>query len=475
MTHLLRHIITLLVLFYSLISKADFNLSIGHTAYATDPISEMQSNHYTEFNFHFNDFGKTGSWFYNTEILSLFSLDESKQYYISLPNLFIGYEIPNIFSDYNFSFVLGRQKRTNILSENEVLESDTLTHPEPWSFMDEVWHLGLWQGRINWDYLLYKPQGLTGSFFTLENGLWSMTLFVSGLFLPDHEPVIDISPRGEIYSKNRWFNPLQSDFIIFNRRIEAYYWLEKPFLKNVILNESIAFRFRFGDTNKQWFNTSFAYKPINQTYFKTDGGFSINDDSINHFIYYQPFKHYLLSIDFGMKTKWIDVILSATQEKPNRPKVPETWIVPILPAALLASIHIKLKLKEYISLIDYVELNGLYSYFSNPETEKTDPNSTLEFNLAATRFKLHSGFSLSAYTPAFQWKNQTFQLGINYWHSLPEEGQWLNASFKWKIHNRLSLELYMDILGSLLDSQETFFNIYRHNDRFITRLVYTIR
>ena len=105
-------------------------------------------------------------------------------------------------------------------------------------------------------------------------------------------------------------------------------------------------RFSFGNRGDQWFNLAYAYKPVNQTYFKVDGSFSINKKAIDTNIYYQSFKHSLVSMDFGLKRSIFTSVLSVTQESPHRPYVPENWIVPTLPMGVFASSYFKLDLKK---------------------------------------------------------------------------------------------------------------------------------
>ena len=419
----------------------------------------------------FQNFHSEKSWFYGLHALTVFALDDSRGHYLSTPNLFIGYEVPNLFPGYHFNFVVGRQKRT---VQGFRQKTHPLTHPEPFSFMDDIWQLGLWQGRLNWDYLLTRPKGLTGAFFTVEKELWSMTLFLSGVFLPDHEPVVDISPRGDIYSKNRWFNPLQSDFVIFNRRIEAFYWMEKPYLKNILLNESFAFRFRFGHPQKQWVNLAYAFKPINQTYFKIDGQFSINEDSLNHFIHYQAFKHYLISLDSGIRHQDFEVVLSVTQELPSQAEASELWAVPIIADTLFVSTHFRMDLKNLTWFLDFVELNGIYSFFSHSETNQNRLENNMDFHLTAARFRMHSGVAASVAGSFWKKNNQALKWLIRYHHSLPEQGDWLQVALRWYINKKWRVESYVDILGSLQDRKDSFFNIYRQNDRLRFQVVHSL-
>ena len=470
-----KNILFLVFLFFLSGAQAELDMSFGYSAYITHTDLEGQLNHYIDIGLDFKYHDSVDSWFYGIEAVSLFSLDESNQNYLAIPDLFFAYSKPNIFSGYNFNFVLGRQKRINNteIQQNSEENSKKMT-TESWSFMDEIWGLGLWQSRVNWDYFQSEQQGLIGSFFTIEKNKWLLTLFLSGFFLPDHTPAVDIT-KGEISSGSRWFIPPQSEFIIFSQRIEAFYWLQKPYLKNVILNDSIAARFRFGSHDNQWFSLAYAYKPVNQIYFKIDGGFSIDEKAVKSIIHYQSFKHSLVSLDFGLKKNILKTVFSVTQEVPRRPQVPEDWIVPVLPKTLFFSSHFELNFKKYHLPIELLNVNFLYSQFVSQKNEAvSNTGDQLELDMNINRFKLHYGFALSAYSRCFQWKNQSFSMGLSYWYSIPEKGGWLNTSLKWRISPHLILESGIDILGAYDTKKKSFFNSYRQNDRIKIKVVYVI-
>ena len=449
--------------------QASLKISMGRSAYLTKAVLKSQLNHYTDIGLDLEKYSHFQNWFFGGKALSSFFIDSSRQNYISVPDLFLGHELS--FSGYNFNIVLGRRLQSKQFLYDIKRESDThiKAGPEPWSFMDEIWSLGLWQGQIQWDHLLLEEQGLTGAFFTLQKNQIAFTVFLSGLFFPNSTPSIEITPKGEIFSTSRWFSFPQSSFTAFNQKIEGLYWMEKPYLKNVLLNDSVAFRFRAGSTKKQWFNISYAYKPINQIYFKIKPQLSIENTTLDSFIHYHAFKHSLVSIDIGLKNKFLTSILSVTQEIPRNPKVPENWIAPVLPQALFAGAHFKIHLKKY--LLDYIEFNSLYSRFVYKE-KHTELTNQLKLNLATGRFRLHKGFYFGAVTKPLAWKNQKIFVKAGWQYSVPEQGGWLNAEIHWKMSPKLFVSAGIDILGAENNNIDTFFNTYRYNDRIRLKAAY---
>ena len=443
-----------------------------YSPYLTSSDIKGQQDHYIDIGLNLKKKEYFNNWFYGAEFNSVLSLDESDQKYLSVPDLFIGYKY--VLNGYNFNVVLGRQTR---LSKQPTKESKKpyQAPEESWSFMDEIWGLGLWQGTINWDYFHPKALGLTGSFFTVAKDEWLLTVFLSGFFLPSQGPSVDIQD-GKVSSGSRWFASPQSEFVFFNQSFESFYWMKRPYLKNVILNDSVALRFRFGKIEHQWFSLSYAYKPVNQTYFKIDGSFSINKKAVDSVIYYQSFKHSLISLDFGIRKGLFNTVISVTQETPSQPPVPENWIAPVLPKALFFSSHAEVDLQKYRLPVKTLEFNFLYSRFMNQSESISTGGGQIQLDLNINRFKLYRGIAFSAKSRKFYIGSQILSAGVSYWYSFPEQGGWLNMFLKWRIDPNISIESRWDIVGADGEAgKDSFFKLYRQNDRAQIRVTYDIK
>ena len=124
-----------------------------------------------------------------------------------------------------------------------------------------------------------------------------------------------------------------------------------------------------------------------------------------------------------------------------------------------------------------MSFNVLYSIFVDPKSITSNGEENLELDININRFRLHRGFSVSAYSKEFQWKRQSFSLGLKYWYSIPEKGGWLNASIKWHIKPHLVFKSGIDILGrdSSSAQKSSFFSLYNQNDRLTFQVIYSIK
>ena len=459
--------------FYGMATHSS-DLSLNYHYYMTPTHIKNTLNQYTSFKLNAKYHHHSGSLFYGAQGMGEFFIDISNQKYMAAPNLFFGYKLPDI-NNYSINLIVGRyQQSMSILYEDQKSTQNPWdTQPEFWSVMDEIWEMGIWQSQINWDYLSPKGQGLIGTpLLNIKKDPWMLTLFLSGLSVPDHGPAVDITPKGRIQSGSRWFIPPKSNFVLFNQRIDTLYWLDTLYIKQILLNDSVAIRFRFGDIHKQWMSMAYANKPINQIYFTADSGFSINETTINNVIYYQPFDHSVFSIDFGVRESWGWLVLSVIQEHPRPKQVARHQIIPVLPNTILFSSHLRINTSPYL-FTKYINFNAIYSQMSTDhQTANNKITDQLSQAIPNNRFKLHRGFSVSAKSKNIPIGTQSVCFNIRYWHSLPEEGNWLHSSLQWNITPRLHIKGGMDILGAARD--KGFFYTYRHNDRITMQVSYAI-
>ena len=484
-----------LLLCWPLMAWAGFDLSLNYDYYLTPSSLEEPLNHYTSLGLDMKHSRQSKNWFYGAEAVSLFFLDVSNQKYLALPELFFGYELTGLTKDFTVNLIFGRYKQSmqKLYESNSPspagssLNSLAAPHPpgakpsvlraapEFWSVMDEVWEMGLWQSQINWDYLLPQQQGLAGLFLTVVKEPWLLTGYASGLFLPDHGPAVNMTSQGKIHSGSRWFVPPQSNFVLFNQTIDSLYWMEESYLKNILLNDSYAVRFRFGDLSRQWISASYALKPVNQIYFTIDSGLSIKETAINNIIYYQLFNHTLKSLDVGIREKYLSIVLSIMHEEPESPPPLKGRIVPVLPEGLFFSSHARVHFPTSF-IVRFFDFNFIYSHFdifSAPSEKAASARPEgLKWELAHNRFKVSHGWMAAAQSRTFRWKNHSMFVKCLYQHSIPEEGGRLSAAGEWAFTSRLRVAAYLDILGG--PGKTGFFNTYKQNDRFKVEVRYAV-
>ena len=161
--------------------------------------------------------------YYDLDVQGTLSLDESQRHFLSIPQANFGYHLENITTvDFlkSFQVSLGRYKRE-------------------WSWLDSYWELGLWNPRNLFDYFNPQELGMIGSAIIFKGKNWSLTNFIGGLFLPNEQADIGKNKAGSIESKSRWGTPPATNISILDKELDAYYWIQKPYLTGVIFSEKL--------------------------------------------------------------------------------------------------------------------------------------------------------------------------------------------------------------------------------------------
>lgn len=202
-----------------------------------------------------------------------------------------------------------------------------------WSLLDEDYLLGLYQPLFRWNPLEPESQGLTGAFLNLENTegpvRWGVTLFSSGIFIPDQGSGYDIK-NGQFERSNPYFQATPRNAEISGHVVDINYNVQKPDTQEIVFNRSFAGRVFIGEEKKGFYGqVAFANKPSNQMSLGFDGVDQTNPevtaDTANLQIQPTISTHSLSSADIKFSTKFLSGGVSAVHEDPESPNFSEQW------------------------------------------------------------------------------------------------------------------------------------------------------
>ena len=396
-------------------------------------------------------------WFYNLDSKLQVSLDQSDQNYISIPSAHIGWHLKNIASPYpylNFIKVsIGR-------------------YIGNWSKMDNQWQLGLWNPSNLYDPLRPKSLGIVGSAITFGGSHWHIENFIGGAFLPDERPSLKTEASGKAISPSRWISTPSSSISFFEKDIYSSYKVEEPYLKNVLLQTSYMGQLLLGDVNEKWISVSYAYKPLNQIFFRSNSGLSIPDSVIESTIYYHSLKHQLGTIESGFKVGNWKGYVGILNEQIDPVDLPQNWLFPIIPNHFFAAAGLSKNFDFPSWMKSSVELALIKSWVRDPNHVNNVIGSDVADIISLDRLKMREGFSVSLSSVVSFAGRKWSQLFLRYWYSVDQEGGWLESHLYFYILKTLSLELELDILGKKILYREGFLGKYGSNDRVIARLRY---
>ena len=438
-------------------SQFQLSLFTDNQFYLSPKSRKEQLNIYTNVGSEFYTQEEYKYWFYNLDSKLQVSLDQSDQNYISVPRANIGWHLKDIVSPYSYlTFIkvsIGR-------------------YIGNWSKMDKQWQLGLWNPSNLYDPLRPKSLGIVGSTITFGGAHWQIESFIGGAFLPDERPSLKTEASGKAISPSRWISAPSSNISFFEQDIYSYYKVEKPYLKNVLLQTSYMGQLILGDFNEKWISISYAYKPLNQIFFRANSGLSLPDSVIENTIYYHSLKHQLGTIESGFKIGNWKGYAGILNEQIDPVNLPQNWLFPVIPNYFFATVGLSKDFDFPSWMKNSIELAFLKSWLRDPNHSSNVISSDVADIISLDRLKMREGFSLSWSSILSLSGRKWSQIFLRYWYSIDQKGGWLESHLYFYILKTLSLELELDILGKESLYREGFFGKYGGNDRIIARLRY---
>lgn len=234
-----------------------------------------------------------------------------------------------------------------------------------WSLLDEDFLLGIYQPLFKWNPLQLETQGLTGVFLMVGNEdkesiPWGLTLFGSGLFIPDQGAGYEIKD-GQFESSNPYFQSVPQRANLLGETVDLNYEIQKPDTQDIVLNRSFAGRAHVGNERRGFYaQVSFANKPVNQLSLAFDTHLSIDPNvdagkvQILPAIYY----HQVSSGDVKWMGRYFGVGISGVHETPQAPKYDEQWTYAVYKESALVSPFVQLRGYGFDVKLSYISVNG---------------------------------------------------------------------------------------------------------------------
>lgn len=424
--------------------------------YLIEPANKHQLQNYTFARTKFNHVNHVNNFTFKATSLTEFSLDQSGQFYLNVPELYGSYM--HTFSKISFL----KHIRTSLGREIK-----------SWSYVDEYFELGLWNSLNLWNPLYPKSNGLIGSFTDLVSNNWSLHLFLGGLFIPSLSVNIK-QYKDKIYSRSRWFSGAPHAVEAFGQILDIDYWVHTPFITDVVFQESyIASLNLYLWTERKknmWLKINAGYKPINQVILARNNDSSITIDATNKedpvkvsqelFIF--PVQHRLISLEWGFQEKNLSLFLSGGDNKIIEDPLPKGWdLVNRATGFSYFSSFLKYHFSFKNHLKNYLKLSYINLY---PHDTKK------EINVA----KMSQGLGVDWKTELFYYRRKIADIEIRYWYSIPEKGGLLLANLTYNVSPLFYVQGTMDVLGVADMNKNTFsfLNRFRANDRVELKVGY---
>jgi hypothetical protein len=256
-----------------------------------------------------------------------------------------------------------------------------------WSVEDDVWKMGTWTPRFNWDPLNPEQVGNTGLFYTYESQLWRFLAFGSYVAVPERGVPLNsnlTSPSGD------WVSPFNQVNLpaLNNANIPIQYNVQYPPTSQLIFHPSAALQLKYGDKMGLWLSGQYAYMPIHQADSLIDGTIPAQNQQLNVAIHPEILMQHLAGVETGYKEKTWSVWGSYTREVPLQDLVyPSTWIQQQMGPANIYSVG------GSWEFIDNLVLSTSYLYVDEYLPDSDVPNN-LSLNLPS-RFPYRKATQIS--------------------------------------------------------------------------------
>lgn len=431
--------------------KSQLEAQVYQSQYLSEASGETQPESVSSIGVRWKAYSSEKASFpYGFDGQSLFSQGESDRPYVSVPELYAGYESP-----FSLSFYFGRKL-------------------QEWSRMDQQWRLGIWQPHARWDYIHPQTQGLTGAFVDHQHQWGSIHLFISPFFLPDQGPQFELED-GRFVSRNRWFWEPQAEVGLFADSSQIYYELDRPSEQDIVVNPSLATRLEFGDAeNGSWAKTSYAYKPMNQLHLGVEGKVLIADvGRVRATIHPGVVYHHVSTIETGYRSDDHDFWVSLTHDYPEKSDMPEEWLHSELREMYFASTGYAHRLHVGSWRSMWLRYSYMKTWLGRDLNKSNILGGSVDSSL--DRFPLSDVASVEWTHQLVRSVRRGVRLGFKYLYSLPEDGSLLSSSFQFQSSRQLIWELSFDVLGSEQSAEEAGSGLmtrYRSNDRIVGGVTY---
>ena len=390
-----------------------------------------------------------------------------------------GYFSPNV-ENYSAAYLPElwfslNQKSSDVLPQEVVLGRKRM----PWSVLDADWGLGIFQPLLRVDYLHPEQQGLTGLFVTWKGADASLTLFGSGLFIPEQTPTYQIENQ-KLISSSPWFSePANRAILTEGQPSEILYTLHLDTNK-VIFQTSLGVLFTIGQLDHGgWVKGAYAYKPNNRVPVPFTHHVEPTTEVIVD-IYPRAEFHHVATFDVGYSTgngtdTKSDFSIATLLEVPENPETESSMNRQKLDLQTMVSPSFGMHMKQAIFPELWFKTSYLYradgrAYGEGPLVDAgASPESLFGYRLDFT-----NAFLLSVGAELLGSSTQRLETSFRWIEEFDQSGSLLMIEVRYYPVQNLALFVAGDFLGARVDdSDETgLITKYRGNDRVIGGISY---
>ena len=218
---------------------------------------------------------------------------------------------------------------------------------------------------------------------------------------------------------------------------------------------------------------AFADKPVNHLFFVLNENNRLEveeskegDVFVNQKITVLPVRQRILSAEWGLEYKDIDLTFSLENTNMKEPSVPPEYLEFVAERDNFTYFSAWLKY-NYLDN-SFIRFSYIQSWFKNVDFSQGDPSLVIIGRVL-------EGLGMDWQSQLFSNSNQPLFLNLKYQYSFLDQGAWLSAKARYYMTPKIYTEVTMDILGAVElkeGKSNSFLNAFKHNDYFTWGIAY---
>lgn len=361
-----------------------------------------------------------------------------------------------------------------------------------WSYLDSAKNVGLWQPKFALDPLRQKQQGLTGLSTEFNSRFFSFKALYSPLHVPSIGSDLKVK-NGDFVTSNRWSRPPSNrlNFIRPENQNKIDYNLEIGNISSLVNNSGESYQVRTQIPFGLFLQGSWADKPINDILvlredYKPANGADTAIINLRPAVGY----HEIRTLEAGYESEGFQsesgvtdkskanaavdfrFVLSATEDLPAK-VFPDRdkWVIQQPQKAEVYGVLANLRLNNFklnpSFLLSYTKIKG-GKFLDFKNDGQLDNYLTFE-----NRFLFYDYFTGSVEVEFLRLKGQPLSLKSTYIYDQLQKGSLVSMVTSYMYKKKWGVHLGTDLLGvENENSDKTFLNTFRANDRFYGGLDY---
>jgi hypothetical protein len=344
---------------------------------------------------------------------------------------------------------------------------------EEWSELDDRWKLGMWQPRFRWDYFNPEVVGLTGLFFSTQQGGLKLAAYASPLFIPEQGAPFEVD-NGKFSSYHPFFSPPPDTMQVFGQTTPLRYDVVIPPISKIVINPGGSALARYDFSNGVHIKGSYGYMPMNQLAIGYQGYLYLNTNQVQVTLHPRVIYRHIAALDTGWRNDRFALGLDFLADMPLQSGVSTDMTTQNYSTGYMVSPAFSARVNNDIANPHTVELSSIQTM--GGVKDDTGPLATTGQQILESRYQYRNAVQLRWRLPMVSTEKTRVYGMSRFVYDFSVQGVILSPEVRFDAGKRFFVTLGADAVGAgkrrATDGGADFFNLYKANDRIRGSIAY---